>query len=162
MSEETREMYESGNVFAPFFSNDEDDMILAQSAPSIQKFLKKDNKNRHAQLKVYLDDLQIPYSEDHTLFFRETFFTSTLWQIDDSEGNMVASGGRYDALASNLGAIKPFGAAGFSLDVMYMIDSLREKNIVIKDKDRIDLYFVQLGDEAKRVVFPLSLEARAK
>lgn len=39
---------------------------------------------------------------------------------------------------------------------------LKEKNVSIKNKDEIDLYFVQLGDEAKRVVFPLSLEARAK
>ena len=33
-------------------------------------------------------------------------------------------------------------------------------DIKIKDKDKIDLYFVQLGDEAKMVVLPLSLEAR--
>jgi len=39
---------------------------------------------------------------------------------------------------------------------------LKEKHVSIKNKDKIDLYFVQLGDEAKRVVFPLSLEARAR
>jgi len=45
---------------------------------------------------------------------------------------------------------------------MYLIESLKTKNITVKNKDHIDLYFVQLGDEAKRTVFPLSLEARAK
>ena len=37
---------------------------------------------------------------------------------------------------------------------------LKEKNIEIRDKDKIDLYFVQLGDEAKKAVLPLSLAAR--
>ena len=65
-------------------------------------------------------------------------------------------------LARNLGSPKDYGAAGFSLDALYMIQALKDKNISIKNKDSIDLYFVQLGDEAKRVVFPLSLEARAR
>ncbi len=65
-------------------------------------------------------------------------------------------------LARNLGAVKDYGAAGFSLDALYMIEALKKKNISITNKDSIDLYFVQLGDEAKRVVFPLSLEARAR
>ncbi len=65
-------------------------------------------------------------------------------------------------LARNLGSPKDYGAAGFSIDALYMIQALKDKNISIKNKDSIDLYFVQLGDEAKRVVFPLSLEARAR
>jgi histidyl-tRNA synthetase len=37
---------------------------------------------------------------------------------------------------------------------------LKEKNIKLKNKDEIDLFFVQLWDEAKWVVLPLSLDAR--
>lgn len=162
MSETTRNLYESGDVFAPFYSVDEDDIILAQSAPSIHKFLKKDNKARHEALKTYLDDLEIPYIDDHTFFLREKYYTSTMWQMDDEKENIIATWGRYDNLAMDIGSPKPYGATGFSLDVMYMIDSLKAKGISIRNKDQIDLYFVQLGDEAKRVVFPLSLEARAK
>jgi len=162
MSAETRELYESWNVFAPFYSSDEDDIILARSAPSIHKFLKKDNKARHETFKMYLDDLGIEYTEDHTFFMREDYYTSTFWQFDDEDGNIVASGWRYDNLAITLGSPKPYGATGFYLDVMHMIDALKWQNISIKNKDQIDLYFVQLGDEAKRVVFPLSLEARAR
>lgn len=162
MSESTRELYESGNVFAPFYSRDEDDTILAASAPSIHKFLKKDNKARYETFKMYLDDLGIQYKEDHSFFMSEEYYTSTFWQFDDEDGNVIASGGRYDTLATNLWSVKPYGAAGFSLDVMHMIDALKGRNIAIRNKDQIDLYFVQLGDEAKRVVFPLSLEARAK
>jgi len=162
MSETSRERYESWDLFAVFHSNDEDDKILAQSAPSIHKFLKKDNKARYADFKMYLDDLGIEYVEDHTFFMDEAYYSSTFWRFDDEDGNIIAHGGRYDTLATNLWSAKPYGAAGFSLDVMHMIESLKGRDIAIRNKDQIDLYFVQLGDEAKRVVFPLSLEARAK
>lgn len=46
--------------------------------------------------------------------------------------------------------------------MMHIVDMLKANNITIKNKDTIDLYFVQLGEEAKRVVFPLSLEARER
>jgi preprotein translocase subunit SecE len=45
---------------------------------------------------------------------------------------------------------------------MRIIEKLKKRAISIKNKDSIDLYFVQLGDEAKRVVFPLSLQARER
>ncbi len=161
MSEKTAELYDS-NPLAVFFSADEDDMILASGAPSILKFLKKDSKKHHEDVKMYLSDLEIPFEEDHTLFFSEGFYTNTIWQIEDSEGRIIASGGRYNNLATQIWSPKPYGAAGFSIDVGHLIDTLRGRHISIKNKDQIDLYFVQLGEEAKRVVFPLSLEARAK
>lgn len=161
MSEETRENF-SQNVFTPFYSLDEDDHILAQSAPPITKFLKKDSKKSYENFKMYLDDLGIEYEEDSTLFFPEEYYTWVIWKIEDSEWKTIVSGGRYDTLATTLGSIKPYSAAGFSFDVTYIIDDLKAREISIRNKDQIDLYFVQLGDEAKRVVFPLSLEARAK
>jgi len=161
MSEQTAKLYES-NKLAPFFSDDEDDKILAQSWPSMLKFLKKDSKKHHEAVKMYLEDLSIPFVEDHTLFFSEGFYTNTIWQIENSEWVVMASGGRYDLLAKTLWSVKDYPAAGFSLDVGHLIDVLKAKHVSIKNKDQIDLYFVQLWDEAKRVVFPLSLEARAK
>ena len=45
---------------------------------------------------------------------------------------------------------------------MVLLDYLTSQNLSIRNKDKIDLYFVQLGDESKKVVFPLSLEARER
>ncbi len=161
MSPETAEAYKN-NKLAVFYSDNEDDKILAQSAPSILKFLKKDSKKHHETFKLYLDDLWISYTEDHTLFFPEGHYTNSVWEFIDENGRVVASWGRYDTLAKNIWSPKDYPAAWFSLDVGHIIDDLKARHISIKNKDQIDLYFVQLGDEAKRVVFPLSLEARAK
>ncbi len=161
MSEQTADGYEY-NVFAPFYGEDEDDRILAQSAPPITKFLKKDSQKNYQNFTMYLEDLGIDFIEDHTLFFPETYYTGVVWQIEDREKKVVASWGRYDTLATILWSPKSYGASGFSLDVDYIISDLQARDITIKNKDHIDLYFVQLWDEAKRVVFPLSLEARAR
>jgi len=161
MSPETSELY-SLNPMAPFYSEDEDDRILASSAPSILKFLKKDSKKHHEAFKMYLDDLDISYTEDHTLFFPEWHYTNSVWEFIDESGRVVASWGRYDTLAKNLWSPKEYPAAWFSLDIGHIIDDLKAQYVSIKNKDQIDLYFVQLGDEAKKVVFPLSLEARAR
>jgi len=161
MSDDTRIQFDT-NKLAVFLSEDEDDTILASSAPSILKFLKKDSKKYHEDLKMYLNDLGIEYTQDHTLFFHEEFYTNSIWQIEDEKWRVVASGWRYNTLAWKLWSPKEYGASGFSLDVWHVIDDLKSRYISIKNKDQIDLYFVQLGEEAKRVVFPLSLEARAK
>ncbi len=145
-----------------FLSTDEDDKILAGSAPVVSKFLKKDSKKYYESLKWYLDDLGIEYVEDGTLFFSENFYTGGIWQFEYENGQILWKWGRYDALAETLWSPKPYGAAGFSVDIMHVIDLLKEKNIAIKNKDKIDLYFVQLWEEAKKVVFPLSLEARER
>jgi len=161
MSDPVKEQFKD-NKLAVFLSEDEDDMILAKSAPSILKFLKKDSKKHHEDMKMYLDDLGIEYQEDPGLFFPETFYTNTIWQITDESGRAIASGGRYNTLAGKLWSPKEYPASWFSLDVWVIIDDLKSRHISIKNKDQIDLYFVQLWEEAKRVVFPLSLEARAK
>jgi histidyl-tRNA synthetase len=101
MSPETAEAYKT-NKMAVFYSQDEDDKILAQSAPPILKFLKKDSKKHHETFKMYLDDLGIPYTEDQTLFFPETFYTNSVWELNDSTGKTIASGGRYNTLAKTL------------------------------------------------------------
>lgn len=143
MSPETADAYKN-DTLAVFYSDDEDDKILSASAPSILKFLKKDSKKHHEAFKMYLDDLNIPYTEDHTLFFKEGFYTNSIWQFDDTQGNVIASGGRYNTLAKDLGSAKDYPAAGFSLDVGHIIDDLKSRYVSIKNKDQIDLYFVQL------------------
>lgn len=161
LTPETQEMMEK-NILSVFTSKQEDEKILANSSTPIIKFLKKDSKAHYEKVKEYLGDLEVPFIEDHTLFFHENYYTNTVWSIRTKEDVMISRGGRYDTLSKLLGAPKQFEAAGFAVDCMVLIDILRGKNIAIRDKDKIDLYFVQLGDEPKKVVLPLSLEAREK
>lgn len=144
-------------------ATNEDEKILVSQAPSIVKFLKKDSKEYYAKIKEYLDMLKVPYIEDHTLVHYFDYYSGFVWKIDSLiDQQNIALGGRYDGLSQRLEHNSVIPASGFTVRVDQLISSLKAKNISIKNKDKIDLYFVQLWDEAKKAVLPLSLEAREK
>lgn len=143
-------------------SKDEDEQILAKEAPAMApKFLKKDSKAHYLKVKEYLDLLEIPYTEDHTLVGKFDFNTHTIWEFaDKATGKQISLWARHNALSTKLWATKEVPATGFFTNTNVLINMLKNNEINLKNKDSIDLYFVQLGDEAKKVVLPLSLAAR--
>jgi len=62
-------------------SEDEDEKIIATQAPSIIKFLKKDSKAHHQKFLEYLNILEIPYEEDHTLVSNNDYSTNSIWKF---------------------------------------------------------------------------------
>ncbi|MDD2871103.1 MAG: His/Gly/Thr/Pro-type tRNA ligase C-terminal domain-containing protein [Candidatus Gracilibacteria bacterium] len=138
----------------------EDEMILASQAPNIIKYLKKDSKTHYAKFKEYLELLGVPFNEDHRLSSGVEYATNNLWEFVSDTGIIIGKGFRHNGLAKELGNTKEISATGFYTDAMIVIDMLKSRNIKIRNKDEIDLFFVQLGDEAKTVVIPLSLKAR--
>lgn len=139
----------------------EDEIILNSSAPSISaKFLKKDSKDHYVKFKSYLDLLEVPYKEDHTLIWENIFQTNSIWQFTSNTWKLIWNGSRYNSLSKNIGEIKEVPAVWFFVDTTVLIDMLIDNNIELKNKDKIDLFFVQLWDEAKAVILPLSLKAR--
>lgn len=142
-------------------SKDEDEQIIASQAPNMIKFLKKDSKAHHNKFKEYLDILEIPYTEDHTIVSQNDYSTNSIWEFRTEEGELIWWGARYNKLATKLWNAKDIPATWFYTDVFVIINMLKDRSIKLKNKDEIDLFFVQLWDEAKAVVLPLSLEARS-
>ena len=143
----------------------EDEIILADAAPKITDFLKKKSLEHYTKVKEYLDLLGVPYEEDHKLVRGLDYYCHTVWEFVDSSGrsqNSFGGGGRYDGLAEAMGNPKPIPACGMGIGAERLVEAIMDKGIKIRNKDKIDLYFVQLGDEAKKIVLPLSLEARDK
>jgi len=158
LSDETKKNIEI-NPFFIFKSEIEDEQILAQSAPSIIKSLKKDSKEYYSKFKQYLDILWVPYIEDKSLFSMLPYVNNSIWNIFVSDKN-VSEGYSCNHLSILLWEQKETSMSSFYINIDKIIDILKEKQINIKNKDKLDLYFVQLWDEAKKIVLPLSLEAR--
>jgi histidyl-tRNA synthetase len=98
---------------------------------------------------------------DSTLFGDYDFNDGVIWEIKlkwDSEN--LAQWYWYNELSNLMWELKEIPWSGFWVDVFKIINILKEDNLSILDKDKLDLFFVQLWDEAKKVVLPLSLEAR--
>jgi len=62
-------------------STDEDEQILAKSAPLIEKSYKKDSKKDVIILKEYLEILGLEYTLDNTLFGDYDFNDGVIWEI---------------------------------------------------------------------------------
>lgn len=141
----------------------EDEIILASQSPKMVDYLKKDSKEHYLKVKEYLELLWVPYTEDHTLVRGLDYYTHTVFEyVDDSGRSQDAFwwGGRYDMLSKKLGHSSEIPAVGFAFGMERLVDALQDKWIQIRNKDKIDLYFIQLGEEAKKVVLPLTLAAR--
>lgn len=142
-----------------------DELILANEAPKISKFLKKESKEHYEKVKQYLDLLWVPYEEDHKLVRWLDYYSHTVWEfVDNSWRSQDAfwGGGRYDSLSKSIWYKDEIPAVWFAMWAERLIQALIDKWIQIRNKDRIDLYFIQLWDEAKEIVLPLSLQAREK
>jgi len=142
-------------------SEDEDEKIIATQAPAMLKFLKKDSKAHYAKFKEYLDILEIPYEEDHTLVPENDYSTNSIWEFEWNDWEKIGWWARYNKLATKLGNPKDIPATWFYNNIFVIMQMLKDRNIKLKNKDEIDLFFVQLWDEAKAVVLPLSLAARS-
>lgn len=144
-------------------SEDENEIILANEAPKMINYMKKDTKTFFEKFLSYLDMLKIPYQIETNLFSDFSYCSNTVWNFKRNDNQEIISvWWRYNNLSKQLWENKEIWAVWFNINAEMLIDMLRISNIKIKNKDELDLYFVQLWDEAKKIVFNLSLEAREK
>lgn len=132
-------------------------------APKLRDFFKKDSLAYYEATKEYLTILGIDFVEDPTLVRGLDYYSDVVFECVDNSGRSQDSfcgGGRYDDLATHLGSKNPVPAAGFAIGVERLIDSMVESGLTVKNKDTIDLYFIQVGEEAKKLALPLSIQAR--
>lgn len=132
-------------------------------APKLKDFMKKDSIAYYESVKEYLTILGIDFVEDANLVRGLDYYCDVVFECVDNSGrgqDSFCGGGRYDDLATSLGSKNPVPAAGFAIGVERLIDAMVESGITVKNKDTIDLYFIQVGEEAKKLALPLSIQAR--
>ena len=110
------------------------------SKPEIQKvitsdFLCEECSEHYTQLKKYLDNLDVKYSENKHLVRGLDYYTRTVFEIKSNNlgsQNAVCGGGRYDNLVSELGG-EPTAAVGFAMGMERLISLLPEKTPSLSD-----------------------------
>jgi len=161
LSEESLSLLAKGDMLAILNKKGEDEIILAENSPKLSRFLKTDSKKHFTLFKEYLALLKIPYLEDNTITWKYDFINNTIWEFRmKNNWYIISSWFRYDSLSSLMWFEKEISASWFSFDTIKLIDLLKESDIKIVNKDKLQLYFVQLWDEAKKIVIPLSLLAK--
>ena len=108
--------------------------------PEIQEvitsdFLCDECSQHYNELKNYLDNLNVKYSENKLLVRGLDYYTRTVFEIKSNNlgsQNAVCGGGRYDNLVSELGG-EPTPAVGFAMGIERLISLLPQKEPVLSD-----------------------------
>lgn len=141
----------------------EDEEILLGQAPVMRKFLKKHSKLHLEKFEEFMEMVWLEYEYDNTFLWSRPYYTNTVWEMVENETwEILAHGWRYDTLSMDIDETlrKEIPATGFDTNVERLINLLKKSGISIRNKDQLDLFFVQLGDDAKKQVFPIAAEAR--
>jgi histidyl-tRNA synthetase len=135
-----------------------------EEAPQIVDFLCEDCQNHFVKVLENLDELSVNYSLNPKLVRGLDYYTKTVFEIflseeqfeqiketdrEDRRKLALGGGGRYDGLMEILGG-KQTSALGFACGVERVATLLKRLKIEIKDKDKVDVFIAQLGDEAKK------------
>lgn len=131
---------------------------IKEEAPQIVDWLGSESKQHFVKVLEFLDELAIPYTLTHTLVRGLDYYSDTIFEFfgvvgEEKTAYSLGGGGRYDRLVEELGG-KPTPAAGIGLGVERGILALKEfehktRTPLVSD-GKVDVYFAQLGDDAKR------------
>lgn len=125
---------------------------LLKNAPLISESLCKDCHRHFKDVKRYLRNYKIDFNEDPRLVRGLDYYTRTTFELKSSKmgaQDAICAGGRYDNLVEQYGGPdKP--AIGFAIGMERLIMAIGEQGIKMsKRKQKTDVYFAVLGDEAE-------------
>ena len=136
-------------------SKEEKTKEINEGAPDAISFLCASCKKHFKELLEYLEEMNIAYTINKNLVRGLSYYTRTVFEIYSESGEegippmQIASGGRYDYLAKQLGSKKDVPAVGFSIGVDRIVSSPWYKKLSPRIIKKPKIYFIQLGSEAK-------------
>lgn len=140
----------------------EDCMILAELAPKMTDYLSKDSLEYYEDVKEYLTELEIPFTENPKLVRGLDYYSNTVfefWDAKDGAQNAIGGGGRYDGLVEIMGG-QPTPAVGYAAGMERIIAHMKREKIRVPHKDDIHVFVAQLGKQAKKKCLKLIDEMR--
>lgn len=142
----------------------EDCRILAHAAPNLQNEICPQCRGYHKKVLELLGAAEIKFTENKKLVRGLDYYTRTVfefWADDLGAKSAVGGGGRYDGLIAELGGPKT-PACGYSGGFERLIALMKAHNLVVPDKNYIDVFVVQLGFSAKKIALRLLNDLHAK
>lgn len=120
--------------------------------------------NHFADLKLFLDNLNIKYIIDDKLVRGLDYYTKTAFEIHAPEigaQSAVCGGGRYDELIAQCGGPAMPGV-GFALGMERVFAALSAKGIELPAKTRVDVFIAIVDEKAKPTAFELLYQLRER
>ena len=137
---------------------------VIKNAPTILDYLNEDSKNRFEDVQNYLEVLDIDYEVDPKIVRGLDYYCHTVFEIEATvEGfgsnNVLAGGGRYDTLVSNLGGPETPGI-GFACGLGRLINALNLENIELPINKGLDAFVLYVSNTEKEYAMALTQDLR--
>ena len=131
---------------------------ITKGAPHIIDMICKECKNHFKQVLERLDDAEIPYDLNPYLVRGLDYYTRTTFEVrditDDGRQSSLAGGGRYDNLIEILGG-KSTPSIGIAGGIDRIIEKIKEKNVIIPQVAKTEIFIIQIGNNAKSIALKL-------
>lgn len=135
-------------------------IAIAEEAPQTVNHLCNNCHEHFRSILEYLDEIDIIYELNPRLVRGLDYYNRTVFEIwTETEGGQLAigGGGRYDGLTELLGGRAAPGI-GFGLGADRIIGEMQKQKVEIPEGSSVDIFVVQLGEEAKKKCFKLMFE----
>ena len=160
LDEQTNERAER-NPLRVLDSKDPHVQALLTDAPLLKDHLGEESRAHFAQVKNYLDRLNIEYVENPRLVRGLDYYCHTVFEwITEELGaqGTVCAGGRYDKLVELQGG-KPWPGIGFAMGEERLVELLRQKDDIVPPVAHA--YVVAVGDNSTESALELAYDLRA-
>lgn len=142
---------------------------IMKDAPQIVDWLDDNSREHFMELIEYLDEVSIPYVLNPHLVRGLDYYNRTVFEVvpdrgDDAElgsQSALAAGGRYDELVEMMGGREETPAVGMAVGIERAILEMKHQNVDPPRLPAPDVFFAQLGKEARRASLRLFEDVRA-
>ena len=141
------------NILRIFDCKNETCREIVRAAPRITEHLCVDCITHFQAVQEALTSVNISYVIDPLLVRGLDYYSKTVFEVSCpglGSQDAVAAGGRYNRLIEDLGGT-PTPACGFALGVERVL--MAAKDAGVPEEGSIDIFFVLLGDGAKKTAF---------
>jgi histidyl-tRNA synthetase len=106
---------------------------LVAGAPRLYDYLKEASLQDFQKVLFYLDERGIAYEIDHRLVRGLDYYCHTAFEVTSSElgaQDAIGGGGRYDALARELGSSADVPASGFAVGIERLLMTMEKQGLL--------------------------------
>lgn len=140
------------------------DNELLLNAPSMLDYLNEESMNRFMDVQNYLDVLDVDYVVDPKIVRGLDYYCHTVFEIeatvkDFGANNVIAAGGRYDTLVSNLDGPETPGI-GFACGLGRLMMALDKEEINLPIRTDLDAFVLYVNETEKEYAMALTQDLR--
>ncbi len=135
---------------------------LTKDIPAIFEYLCHECKEHFDNVRKHLDYINLQYMIDKRLVRGLDYYTKTAFEIQSNQlgsQDSIVGGGLYDYLAEEIGG-QSVPAVGFAAGMDRLLMVLEKLQLFPEFDNRVDFYFIGLGEEALKWVFKKANELR--